>query len=198
TYQRTRYLQPQVKGEIALSKTPDKPFVVSVSADDAQGRSLQYSDGVVLYDKGLAPIGFISSDGKKTIFDPSSVMHWMPEGELKPGMEWKIYNEYKGTAINYVSQCTTAERYNATSKKTFRDILINQKLTRVDAIEVTLKGRGFSVSSCELVDGEQDILQTIVYSKELNLILEQSKLRRSDYNEMIGKYNWLEVVTAIN
>ena len=198
TYQRTPYLQPTVRGEITLSKSPGKPFDVSVVSDDGKERVLKFSNGEEVYDKTHAMIGWIDNSGARKDYDPKSVLHWMPQGELNPDMEWSSAMDWNLKGVNYGGECTDEAKYKAISSPTTRDVLINGKVVHVDAVEVTIKGRLKSVSSCSLISGEQDVLKTFVYSKALNLVLEKTSLSQSDYKEMVGgTSNRVESIIAI-
>lgn len=198
TLQRTEFLQPERRGDIALSKTPGKPFTIRIESSDAQGFSLKYGNGVEVYAADQAYVAWIDSQGARKDLDPASILHWMPKGELKPGMQWDVALEYKIKGTTYGGECARGEYYKAHSEPVSRDILINKKPVHVDAVEVTLIGRIKSISSCVMNQGELDAVKKFVYSKDLNLVLEKSTIQHNDFNDMIGgSVNRTEVVTAI-
>ncbi|HEX5125730.1 MAG TPA: hypothetical protein VFW00_03240 [Rhodocyclaceae bacterium] len=198
TYQRTLYLQPEIRGAIVLSKEPGKPFEVTVQSDDGHERILKFSNGMEVYDNTFAQVGWIDNTGARKTYDSSAILHWMPSGELKPGMEWTSSTDWKLKSTNYGGECTNEVKYKGTSAPTSRDVLINNKMVHVDAIEITLDGRLKSVSSCFLTNGEQDIVKKFVYSKALNLVLEKTNLSHNDFQEMVGgTENRVESIIAI-
>lgn len=198
TLQRTPYVQLETRGEITLSKTPGKPFVANVDSDSAEGRTLRYGKVFLTYDVGHALVAWTNAEGVRKDFDPETVLHWMPQAELKPGMKWDIAFEYK-VKDDLGGTCSLGERYKAHSEAVSRDILINKKPMHIDAIEVTLEGRIRSVSACQMPQGELEVVKKYVYSKELNLVLESSTLKHNDFSTMIGgSQNYFEVVKAIS
>lgn len=195
SYERQKYTQPDPFGDIVLDGQPTKG-TYTLELDDGQQRGFKYRNGVTdLYDPSYALIGTIQKSGETKLVDPEAILRWMPKEGLQAGMSWKIETAYFGNSSG-LNKCKHFVTYAAKSTPASRDIKIAGALTHIEAIEVTLDGADQIIGGCK---GQTSrIEERIVYSKDLDLVVEKSYVFKDDFKHLRGTNNRIDTVTAIN
>lgn len=197
SYAFSKYVQPKEFGDIVLDVEHASTYSATVVADDASGRRLRYGDGEIdLYDKDSTYLGLITPKGEKKMVDAKQILHWKPAGELKPGMHWKISDEWPEQADNDWSDCLIDRDYEASTQATTREIKIGGQLQRVPVILVSLKGVERVNETCE--GPRYNITGSIVYAPVLNLVLELDFKFVDPFKNLPKGGSFVETVTAVD
>lgn len=196
-FQRRDFVQPDPTVPAVLEeKVKSDTMKIIQEADGTRG--FEASNGrTEIYDQKYTLVRLVKKNGEQIEVDPAQTIHWMPEGELKPGMKWKFKNEWT-TKTSGGRDCYHTETFTAVSKAVTQDLSIAGTPVHVDAVEVTLNGEQSSRSGKSDCAGNGLLTaKTIVYSKDLDLVLVNSSLVHDEFNKMRGNSNRMNVVTSI-